>query len=176
MIAEPFKKALRAHHVLSNFNHSFVNHQRSEQQAIIWFGIQIATALATTTKRRRRKPFLNDTIKGVSKMYSNHLNPGQVWYSNGPNMPGCQMVWFSKGGPKTRLKMSAILSKIQTVHLITWSDHLKTQTKSESNFKISGVWYSNGYYICHPLPFLSSTFLYYTNNNLTIMNIWSLGK
>ena len=65
------------------------------------------------------KPFLNDTIKGVNKMYSNHLNPGQVWYSNDPNMPGCQMVWFSKGGPKTRLKMSAKLSKIQTVHLIS---------------------------------------------------------
>ena len=31
-----------------------------------------------------------------------NLNNGQVWYLNGPNMSGCQMVWFSNGGLKTK--------------------------------------------------------------------------
>ena len=30
-------------------------------------------------------------------IYNNHLNTGQVWYSNGPNMSHCQMVWFLNG-------------------------------------------------------------------------------
>ena len=32
--------------------------------------------------------------------YSNHLNTGQVWYSNDPNIFGCQLVLFSNGGLK----------------------------------------------------------------------------
>ena len=34
-----------------------------------------------------------------------HLNTGrggQVWYLNGPNMSGCQMVWILSGGLKTK--------------------------------------------------------------------------
>ena len=36
--------------------------------------------------------------------YSNHLNTGLVWYSNGRFVSACQMVRFSNGGLKTRLK------------------------------------------------------------------------
>ena len=32
-------------------------------------------------------------IKGMGLViYSYHLNAGQVWYSNGPNMSSCQLV------------------------------------------------------------------------------------
>ena len=37
-------------------------------------------------------------------IYSNHLNTGQAWYSNDPNVFGSQMVWFSNGGLKTGQK------------------------------------------------------------------------
>ena len=37
--------------------------------------------------------------------YSNHLNTGLVWYSNGRfAVSGCQMVWYSNVGLKTGLK------------------------------------------------------------------------
>ena len=29
--------------------------------------------------------------------YSNHLNTGLVWYSNGRKLSGLQMVWYSNG-------------------------------------------------------------------------------
>ena len=37
-------------------------------------------------------------------LYSNHLNTGLVWYSNGRFVSGCQMVRYSNGGQKTGLK------------------------------------------------------------------------
>ena len=36
--------------------------------------------------------------------YSNHLNTGPIWYSNGRFVSGCQMVWYSNVGLKTGLK------------------------------------------------------------------------
>ena len=44
-------------------------------------------------------------IVGVTQLPDtrNHLNTGQVWYLNGPNMSGCQMVLFLNGGLKTGL-------------------------------------------------------------------------
>ena len=73
-----------------------------------------------------------------SPLYSNHLNSGQVWYSNGPNLSGCKMVWFSNCGLKTRQKMYVLWSKmlgIQMVCLITRSNHLKTGQKSVGEVK-----------------------------------------
>ena len=36
--------------------------------------------------------------------YSNHLNTGLVWYSNGSFVFRCQMVWYLNGGLKIGLK------------------------------------------------------------------------
>ena len=36
--------------------------------------------------------------------YSNHVNNGLVWYSNGRFVSGCQMVRYLNGGLKTGLK------------------------------------------------------------------------
>ena len=73
--------------------------------------------------------------------YSYHLNTGQVWYSNGPNMSCHHLVWFFEWLSKNRTKMSVSwskMSKIWVVHLITWSDHLKIVQKVECfNF---GCW------------------------------------
>ena len=41
-------------------------------------------------------------------LYSNHLNTGLVWYSNGRFMSGCQMVWYLNGGLKNGLKEACI--------------------------------------------------------------------
>ena len=38
------------------------------------------------------------------KMFSSHLNTGLVWYLNGIFVPCCQMVRYSNGGLKNRLK------------------------------------------------------------------------
>ena len=59
-------------------------------------------------------------------MYSNHLDTGQVCYSNGPNMSACQMVMFSNC--ETRLKMSALwinvcYSKSTPKHVIRPLEH-----------------------------------------------------
>ena len=43
-----------------------------------------------------------------SPLYSNHLKTGQVWYSNGRCVSGCQMVRYSNGGLKTGLKKSVV--------------------------------------------------------------------
>ena len=49
---------------------------------------------------------LNTRQKSLVFKYSNHLKT--VWYLNGLNMSGCQMVQFSNGGLKTGIqKMSA---------------------------------------------------------------------
>ena len=40
----------------------------------------------------------------LTKYHSNHLNTGLVWYLNGRFVSGCQMVRYSNGGLKTRLK------------------------------------------------------------------------
>ena len=50
--------------------------------------------------------------------YSNHLNTGQVCYSNGPNMSGCGMVWFTNGGLKSGQKMSVLWSKMSGIQMI----------------------------------------------------------
>ena len=63
-------------------------------------------------------------------LFSNDLKVGQVWHLNGPNVLGCQMIWFLNGGLKTGQKISVLWSKMSgfvTVRLITWSDHLKTK-------------------------------------------------
>ena len=49
------------------------------------------------------------------KGYSNHLNTGLVWYSNGRFGSGYQMVWYSNGGLKTRLKKACIWSKMSGI-------------------------------------------------------------
>ena len=66
-------------------------------------------------------------------IYSNHLNTGQVCYSNGPNVSGCQMFWFSNGGLKTGQKSLFYGKKYQVLRmvcLITWSDHFIILQKS----------------------------------------------
>ena len=45
---------------------------------------------------------------GITCKYSNHLNTGQVWYSNGPDMSGFQMVQFLNGVLKIGQKMSVL--------------------------------------------------------------------
>ena len=44
--------------------------------------------------------------------YSNHLNTRQFWYSNGPNVSGCQMVWIWNRGLKNGQKMYVLWSKM----------------------------------------------------------------
>ena len=63
-----------------------------------------------------------------SSLYRNHLNHGQVWYSNGPNVSSCQMVWFLNGGRN-------------------WTKNVSFMVKSvpEAKCWISGVRYSDGY-------------------------------
>ena len=46
--------------------------------------------------------------KPVKNDYSNHLNTGQVWYSNGPNVSDCRIVRVSNGELKTEPKMSVL--------------------------------------------------------------------
>ena len=70
-----------------------------------------------------------------------------------PDKSGCQMVRISNGGVKTGQKMSILCSKmsilwskmsgIQIVHLITWSDHLKTKQKSVLKVKNVRKIYNN---------------------------------
>ena len=58
----------------------------------------------------------------VNLKYSNHLNTGPVWYSNGLNMSGCQvLVWKQDKKCILQSKMSGI----RMVGLISWPDHLK---------------------------------------------------
>ena len=65
--------------------------------------------------------------------YSNHLNTEQVWYSNDPNMSGCQTVWFLNGGLNTGQKMSGFW----VVRLIILSVHLKT--RQMFRFQVVGI-------------------------------------
>ena len=53
-----------------------------------------------------------------SIVYSNHLNTGVVWYSNGRFVPDCQMVWYSNGCLKTGLKKPIYCPKCP---VIKWS-------------------------------------------------------
>ena len=41
-----------------------------------------------------------ENFKTHNSEYSNHLNTGLVWYSNGRFVSGCQMVWYLNGGLK----------------------------------------------------------------------------
>ena len=68
--------------------------------------------------------YLAESVFSISYsiVYSNHLNTGVVWYSNGRFVLGCQMVWYSNGCLKTRLKKAYLWSKMsgnQTVHQVT---------------------------------------------------------
>ena len=54
------------------------------------------------------------SIKVRSKNYSNHLNTGLVWYSNGGFVFGCQMVWCSNDG----LKKACFWSKIYSIQIV----------------------------------------------------------
>ena len=63
--------------------------------------------------------------------YSNHLNTGLVWYSNGRFVSGFQIVWYSNGGLKTGPKMYILWSKMsgfQMVCLVTWQVPSEHQT------------------------------------------------
>ena len=67
------------------------------------------------------------------QIYSSHLNTWQVWYSNGPNMSGCQIM-FLTGGAKLD-KMSVLWSKmpsIQIVCLVTYLSPKMYFTQSAS--------------------------------------------
>ena len=86
--------------------------------------------------------------------YSNHLNTGLVWYSNGRFVNSCQMVWYSNGNLKTGLKKPVYGPKCTIFewlpsHVTLLFDY---QTPSLSGIQInsiSGVWYSDGYCIFH---------------------------
>ena len=98
--------------------------------------------------------------------YSNHLDIGQVWHLNDPNMSGCQMVQFLNGGLKIGQN---VYYMVQHVWYLTGPPNhmirpLKTGQKVSinSNVWISGVWYSDGYCILR---------VYYSNgrsNHVTI--------
>ena len=92
-----------------------------------------------------------------STTYRNHLNTGLVWYLNGPNMKGCQMVRFSNGGLETNpdkkcllygLKCLVFKWSAKSCEETTWKPHKKVFEKS--NVWFSGVWYSDGY-CCDPV-------------------------
>ena len=75
-------------------------------------------------------------VKNWKLKFSNHLNTGQVWYLNGPNISGCIMVWFLNGGLISGQKMSVL-----------WLDHFCDQAiwkpdkkvTKKLNVQISGV-------------------------------------
>ena len=101
------------------------------------------------------------------KIYSNHQNTGHVWYSSGPIVYGCQMVWFSNVGLKTGQKMSVVWPKMSgfgMVCQIIWKPGKNEYEKS--NLRISGVWYSHGYcngQLCVAVfkrPFFNSYFMF----------------
>ena len=87
----------------------------------------------------------------------NHLNTGQVWYSNGQNVSCCHMVQFTYGGLKTTEKMCFKIKMLsfQMVCLITWSDldqtNWKKSVRKAQTIQISGDRYSDGYCISQPL-------------------------
>ena len=57
----------------------------------------------------------------------NHLNTELDRYSKGRFVSGCQMVRYSNGGPKTRLKKAVSkLSDIWIFRQVTWLNHLNT--------------------------------------------------
>ena len=53
---------------------------------------------------------------------SNHLNSGQVWYTNGSKVSDCLMVWFLNGGLKTGQKMSVLWSKMSSIQMVRKND------------------------------------------------------
>ena len=46
-------------------------------------------------------------------VYSNHLNTGQVWYSNGPKVSDCRMVRIWNSGLKTGQLMSVLAASVK---------------------------------------------------------------
>ena len=64
--------------------------------------------------------------------YSNHLNSGLVWYSNGRCVSGCQMVWYSNGGLKTGLKK--VLFGSNSLNL--YPKERRFSTSLQSNVKV----------------------------------------
>ena len=91
------------------------------------------------------------SLSALTFTYSNHLNTGLVWYSNGRFVSGCQMVRYSNGGLKTGLKKACLWSKmsgIQMVRQVTWLYHLNTGHPYCLVFRwirYSDVRYSDGY-------------------------------
>ena len=70
-----------------------------------------------------------DIKQAFDMKYSNHLNTGKVWYLNGLNVSGCQMVWFSMMSRAiTRSQQAqiscAVLYLINLHHLILWTGQL----------------------------------------------------
>ena len=57
-------------------------------------------------------------IKLFFKFHSNHMNTRQVWYSNGPNVASCKMVWFCNSSPKTEQKFLVLWSKMPGLRIV----------------------------------------------------------
>ena len=57
------------------------------------------TSLLSTIPNLDTSRFQIPTVPDLSviQMYSNHLNTGLVWYSNGQKLSGLQMVRYSNG-------------------------------------------------------------------------------
>ena len=92
--------------------------------------------------------WLIDHSYTLSLRYSNHLNTGLVWYSNGRSVLGCKMVWYSNGGMKTVLKKACLWSKmsgIQNVRQVMWLYQLNTRYPYCLVFR--WIQYSDGYCI-----------------------------
>ena len=102
-------------------------------------------------------------------LYSNHLNTGPVWYSNGRFVSSCQMVRYWNGSLKTGLKKACLWSIISGIWMGCqgmWLYHLNTGHPYCTVFRWirnSGVQYSDGYcfsylqwpFGCFLFPFLS---------------------
>ena len=76
----------------------------------------------------------------VTLHYSNLLNTGLVWYSNGIFVSGCKMGRYLTSGLKTGLKKACLWSKmsgIPMVHQVTWLYHLNTGHPCCSVFRCS---------------------------------------
>ena len=99
---------------------------------------------------------------------SNHLNTGQVWYSNGPNVSSCWIVRILNGGLKTRQKCLFYgPNGILMVRLVMWSDHLKTGQKNVWKVKCLD-------FMCSVFRWLLYSWIWIPDISITVPLFWPL--
>ena len=92
------------------------------------------------------------------RTYSNHLNTGQVWCSNGRFVSGCQMVQYSNDGLKTGLKKPVYCSNclvfewsVKSCDFTIWIQGLWDWPQSIKQLKGTSLffsWHLNNEHIC----------------------------